>query len=60
LRQLLGYLLLKALRFGAKWSVFWCKMHCNMPLNAMRFAAKREVKWCKTQYNVPLNARQKA
>ena len=26
--------------FIAKWSAFWCKTRCNMPLNAVRFGAK--------------------
>ena len=33
-------------RFSAKWSAFWCKTRCNMPLNAVRFDAKCKVKWC--------------
>ena len=39
-------LVLNALRFGAKCTVFWCKMECVLMLNAVRFGAKRKVKWC--------------
>jgi len=31
-------------RFGAKWSAFWCKMQGKMPLYVVRFAAKCESK----------------
>jgi len=37
-------LVLNVVRFGAKWSAFWCKTQANMPLNAVRFAAKRKAK----------------
>ena len=35
---------LNAVRFGAKYSVFWCKTQGKMVLNAVRFAAKRKTK----------------
>ena len=31
--------------FGAKWSVFWCKMECVLVLNGVRFGAKCKVKY---------------
>ena len=33
-------LVLNAMRFGAKRSVFWCKTQCDLVLNAVRFATK--------------------
>ena len=51
---------LNALRFDAKCTAFWCKMHCVLVQNATRFGAKRRVKWCKMQSKMLLNARQKA
>ena len=32
--------------FPAKWSAFWCKTRCNMPLNAVCFGAKCSAFWC--------------
>ena len=32
--------------FAAKWSAFWCKTRCNLPLNAVRFGAKCNAFWC--------------
>jgi len=32
--------------FGAKWSVFWCKMECVLVLNGVRFGAKCSAFWC--------------
>ena len=32
--------------FIAKWSAFWCKTRCNMPLNTVRFGAKCSAFWC--------------
>ena len=32
--------------FAAKYSAFWCKTQCNMPLNAIRFGAKCNAFWC--------------
>ena len=39
-------MLQNAVRFGAKCSVFWCKMQCVLVQNAVRFGAKCKVKWC--------------
>ena len=36
-------------RFGAKYTAFWCKIHCVLVQNTLRFGAKRQVKWCKMQ-----------
>ena len=44
LRPFWGYLLLNALRFGAKWRAFWYKMECDLMLNGVRFGAKRKAK----------------
>ena len=32
--------------FAAKWSAFWCKTRCNLPLNAVRFGTKCNTFWC--------------
>ena len=58
MHQILGHLPLNALRFGAKYSAFWCKIHCVLVLNALRFGAKRKVKWCKMQCVLVQNTRQ--
>jgi len=60
LRQILGCLSLNTLRFGAKYTAIWCKMHSDLVQNALRFDAKRKVKWCKTQGKMVQNARRKA
>jgi len=36
-----------SVRFGAKWSAFWCKMECVLPQNARCFGAKCSAKCCK-------------
>jgi len=40
---------LNTLRFAAKHTAFWCKMHCDLVQNTVRFGAKHKAKWCKTQ-----------
>ena len=35
-----------AVRFGAKYNAFWCKIQCVLVQNTVRFGAKRKVKWC--------------
>ena len=42
---------LNAVRFGAKCSVFWCKMQGVMVLNAVQNAAKRKTKSINMHYN---------
>ena len=46
--------------FAAKYTAFWCKIHCVLVLNAVRFGAKRKVKWCKMQCVLLLNAGRRA
>ena len=43
-------------RFGAKYTVFWCKIHCVLVQNTLRFGAKYNAFWCKTQGKMVLNA----
>ncbi len=35
-----------AMRFGAKWSAFWCILQCVLVHIAMRFGAKCTAFWC--------------
>ena len=32
--------------FATKFSAFWCKTECVLPLNTVRFGAKRKAFWC--------------
>ena len=57
LHQILGYLLLNVVHFGAKCGAFCRKMECVLVLNGLRFGAKRKVKWYKMQGKMVLNAR---
>ena len=36
--------MLNALRFGAKYTAFWCKMHCVLVQNTRQKGAKRKVR----------------
>ena len=41
-------LVLNAVHFSAKRSVFWCKMQCVLAQNARQNGAKCTAKWCYT------------
>ena len=36
---------LNAVRFGAKYSAFWCKIQCVLVQNTVHFGAKCKAKW---------------
>ena len=42
---------LNAVRFGAKYSAFWCKMQCVLVQNARQNGAKRKTKSIKMHCN---------